>query len=310
MRGHTVRRTVLSIASLALFAISSIAQPSLSYGEDTGILAMESRVDFLRNNIENLLQEIKSDIDDSQKIDCLEAEITGLVELSSEKAIVDYNKEAAVARAKRKSFDLNAEYAACQNLSDNALIEALHKLTDNHVALDYRGARFEMFAHVDNYDGYVECVYTGRKIKTDKIPNGTNMNCEHTWPQSQGAVGVAKTDIHHLFPADSKANSVRGHLAFGPVSDPDWSQGGSCRGDELFEVRKENRGNTARAKFYFSVRYGKRIGAEEEATLKQWHTEDPVDEAELARNSSVEEIQKNRNPFVDHPEFVHQISDF
>jgi len=65
-----------------------------------------------------------------------------------------------------------------------------------------------------------------------------------------------------------------------------------------------------RAKFYFAIRYGKRIGSSEEKTLKQWHNEDPVDENELKRNASVEEIQKNRNPFVDHPEFVNKIQDF
>ena len=35
-----------------------------------------------------------------------------------------------------------------------------------------------------------------------------------------------------------------------------------------------------------------------------------VDEGELRRNDAIEHVQKNRNPFVDHPEFVEKIADF
>ena len=78
----------------------------------------------------------------------------------------------------------------------------------------------------------------------------------------------------------------------------------------MFEVRKEQRGDTARAKFYFSMRYKKSIGPKEESVLRRWNDEDPVDAREMTRNDGIEEVQKNRNPFVDHPEFISQISDF
>lgn len=41
--------------------------------------------------------------------------------------------------------------------------------------------------------------------------------------------------------------------------------------------------------------------------LKRWHNEDPVDALEQARNQAAYEFQGNRNPFVDHPEFVEAI---
>jgi len=81
-------------------------------------------------------------------------------------------------------------------------------------------------------------------------------------------------------------------------------------GRTAFEVRAERRGDIARALFYFSVRYALRIDAEQEQTLRLWHATDPVDEGELRRNDAVEHVQKNRNPFVDHPEFVTKITDF
>ncbi|MEZ5966529.1 MAG: endonuclease [Planctomycetota bacterium] len=40
------------------------------------------------------------------------------------------------------------------------------------------------------------------------------------------------------------------------------------------------------------------------SVLRQWHAEDPVDAKEMARNDVVFAYQGNRNPFIDHPEWV------
>ncbi|MBF0407404.1 MAG: endonuclease [Candidatus Riflebacteria bacterium] len=156
----------------------------------------------------------------------------------------------------------------------------------------------------------VECIYTGRKIQTNQEPDSSDMNVEHSWPQSLGAVGIAKCDLHHLFPTDSKANSKRSSFPFGMVDKPIWEEGESQFDGSKFEIRPCQRGNTARGMFYFSIRYNKRIPNNEEAVLRQWFKEDPVDATEKARNDAIEKIQHNRNPFIDHPEFVDQIKDF
>lgn len=40
------------------------------------------------------------------------------------------------------------------------------------------------------------------------------------------------------------------------------------------------------------------------STLLYWHALDPVTDAERLRNDRVDSFQGNRNPFVDHTEFV------
>ena len=40
------------------------------------------------------------------------------------------------------------------------------------------------------------------------------------------------------------------------------------------------------------------------SVLLQWHLEDPVDDFERQKNDTVYAFQGNRNPFVDHPEWV------
>jgi endonuclease I len=41
--------------------------------------------------------------------------------------------------------------------------------------------------------------------------------------------------------------------------------------------------------------------------LKEWNARDPVSLKEKSRNNKIEEIQGNRNPFVDHPDWIDQI---
>jgi hypothetical protein len=44
--------------------------------------------------------------------------------------------------------------------------------------------------------------------------------------------------------------------------------------------------------------------AQDQNVLKQWNTQDPPDNFEIARNDYVDSLQGNRNPFIDHPEYV------
>lgn len=186
-----------------------------------------------------------------------------------------------------------------------------------HRALSYKQARRQMFGRVDNDEGVVEGIYTGETVETEEIPDPATFNTEHAWPKSRGAeFGQPKSDLHHLFPTQSQANTKRGNLRFGTVDgDPDWSVGGSkagpnAEGTRVFEVRPEYRGDVARAAFYFAVIYQTDIPEREEAVLRRWHRNDPVSATERRRNRAIEEAHNSRNRFVDYPTLVDQIDDF
>lgn len=207
-----------------------------------------------------------------------------------------------------------------------------------HFSVGYNSARTLLMGHfylVETNDGYgVKDVYCD-SIKTakdfpgnsgpapDRIPNANIINIEHTWPQSRFSgrhnKGTQKSDMHHLFPTDSKLNSTRGNNSFGDVVQD--TQSFSCptsarfgRGDSsgryIFEPPDNHKGNVARALFYFSIRYELPIGPEEEADLRAWAKEDPIDQEEIERNDFIFSNQGNRNPFIDFPNLEETIADF
>tara|TARA_R110000868_G_scaffold246448_2_gene503094 strand:- start:1319 stop:2176 length:858 start_codon:yes stop_codon:yes gene_type:complete len=172
-------------------------------------------------------------------------------------------------------------------------------------------------------DVYCRVNYDDRiGVGPDRIPNHTELNCEHTWPQSKFSSRfpneMQKSDIHHLYPTNSRANSVRGNYEFGEVFNEDSGLcdasevGGEERngGGHYFEPPSEHKGNVARALFYFSVRYRTDISERQEEVLRKWHAEDPVDSEEMERNDQIHYIQGNRNPFIDMPELVSKIDNF
>jgi hypothetical protein len=206
----------------------------------------------------------------------------------------------------------------------------------SHVNLGYDGARKVLFGkiHLKNDAGgyYIEDVYCQKKFKggsnvgPNAIPNANQINCEHTWPQSKFSRGfpadLQKADLHHLYPTDSKANSIRGNYDFADVSSDNGelaqtncssSKSGASvtsGGDDFFEPPTNHKGNVARALFYFSVRYKISIPKAEEEFLRKWHEIDPVDQDEMNRNEIIYQVQKDRNPFIDYPNLVNQISKF
>jgi hypothetical protein len=129
-------------------------------------------------------------------------------------------------------------------------------------------------------------------------------------------------------PTDGYVNGKRGNYAYGEVNNADWtSENGSklgpnaypnSGGGTCFEPVDSFKGDLARSYFYIATRYYNEDNGWDNwvmangAVLKpwavqmllEWDHEDPVSQKEIDRNNAVFQIQHNRNPFIDHPEWI------
>jgi endonuclease I len=164
-------------------------------------------------------------------------------------------------------------------------------------------------------------------------------NREHSFPKSWfNDASPMYSDYHHLFPTDGYVNGKRSNYKYGEVASATWtSMNGSKLGSSsvagvsgpVFEPINEYKGDVARAYLYMVTRYENLLptwngysteGAETfDGTvfpgvevdyirlMIKWHTQDPVSDKERNRNNGAYSFQGNRNPFVDHPEYVNEV---
>ncbi len=184
--------------------------------------------------------------------------------------------------------------------------------------------------------------FGGNQCATTPGYEGACYNREHSFPKSWfGAVSsdTMYTDLFHLCPSDSYVNTRRNNYPYGHVGIPTWvSQNGSKLGPcsapgytgVVFEPRDEFKGDLARNYFYMATRYERRIASWQtidpygDAVLNgttfpcfepwfinillAWNAADTVSQKEIDRNNTIyNTFQHNRNPFIDHPEYVQAI---
>jgi len=223
----------------------------------------------------------------------------------------------------------NDYYAAAYDKEGQALKKALHDIISVQKILSYDDA-WDALRYTDedpNNLNNVLLFYSGKSSpKSNNGGNVGNWNREHTWAKSHGNFGTSKgpgTDIHHLRPTDVSVNSSRGNLDFDNGGSPVSGCNGCLKDSDSFEPPNNVKGDVARILFYMATRYesGDRVDLElnekvnngtapyhgKLSILLQWHQQDPVDDYEKRRNDRIYEVQGNRNPFIDHPEWVETI---
>jgi endonuclease I len=166
-------------------------------------------------------------------------------------------------------------------------------------------------------------------------------NREHTFPKSWfgGKIEPMNSDVHHIYATDGFVNSKRSGFPFGEVATATFTSTNNSKlgssttslgyNGTVFEPIDEFKGDLARAYFYMATRYENVIGSWQNNSvygdaildgssnqvfelwqlemLKRWHANDPVSQKEIDRNEAAFGHQGNRNPFVDHPEYVDNI---
>ncbi|MCB9838097.1 MAG: endonuclease [Phycisphaeraceae bacterium] len=232
---------------------------------------------------------------------------------------------AAAGAALADQYDPPAGYYSTATGTGAALELQLHNIIDGHFVRSYDDARqaLPLLDPDPSIPGNILLIYNGQSV-SGAWDAGITWNREHTWPRSRGidTTGPDNSDLHQLRGCNPSINSSRGNKPFrSPTDATYWDPG------QLDPNSNGFRGEIARAMFYLDVRYD---GSEANTTdlelvngfpgtnqmgdlasLLTWHYEQPVAQRERRRNHLIyssadnpQYFQGNRNPFVDHPEYV------
>ncbi|MER7822263.1 endonuclease [Streptomyces sp. NPDC096097] len=222
-------------------------------------------------------------------------------------------------------------YANAQGKTGAALKAALHDIIKTQSKVTYDGVwnALKVTDQDPANSANVILLYSGRSQSKATNGGGVNdWNREHVWAKSHGDFGTATgpgTDLHHLRPEDVTVNSTRGNKDFDKGGSPVSEAPGSLTDADSFEPRDAVKGDVARMLLYMAVRYegedgfanlelndkvnnGSAPAMGRISLLKQWSQMDPPDAFEQRRNQVIfDQYQHNRNPFIDHPEWVASI---
>lgn len=221
-------------------------------------------------------------------------------------------------------------YNGTEDLTGDELKTALNEIISGHVQYSYFASKtiFKL-SDVDpeNPDNVI-LIYTGRSHpNNDYGTSGNQINREHVWAKSHGNfadVPPMDNDVHNLKPVDHSVNSSRGNKDFdnGGEQHPEATE---CYFTQYtWEARDDVKGDVARIIFYMDTRYEGNNGElnltvvdeintyplpehGKLSTLLEWNAMDPPDEFERNRNNVIFSWQKNRNPFIDNPEYANLI---
>jgi len=233
-------------------------------------------------------------------------------------------------------------YSSTNGLSGDELKTALYTVIKGHTEFPYSSSSTDTWDILKESDRdpdsakNVILFYTGWSVDAaQEYNNEQGWNREHIWAKSRGDFGKSPgpgTDTHHLRPSDISVNYARGNRWFDNCATP-YEDDGMATGcftsvsRWVWQPRDEVKGDVARMIFYMATRYEGENGEPDLqvidylpsddftkepvhamlSTLLAWHLEDSVSSFEQNRNEVVYSYQGNRNPFIDHPEYVNRI---
>ena len=219
--------------------------------------------------------------------------------------------------------ELTAYYSSASGKTGDALLSSLRSINSSKYHKNFIYKNFGTSSSTSPY------VYTDYPLNsTSKDSNGQirgssiasfytkttadSFNKEHVWPDSKGGNKV-EDDILMPRPTISSENSSRGNSNF--IEGKNSSSAGWDPYTAGYD--KECRGECARIMLYcvvassqLSLTSGTNSSSSscgDMNTLIKWHFDYAPSVYEMNRNNGAEYLQGNRNPFVDHPEYVAQI---
>jgi endonuclease I len=177
------------------------------------------------------------------------------------------------------------------------------------------------------YDDFDDIAMTDRtRLKSETDTGGGDQgkwNREHVFARSLAIPALTTdnpgpgTDVHNLRPADATMNSTRSNRKFtagsgdaGVALNGGWYPGDEWIGDVarmmMYMYLRYNGDGSSVAKtqcYPVNVGIGDVLEVDENMIelFLLWNVEDPISDLEKQRNDYVEEVQGNRNPFIDNP---------
>ena len=238
-----------------------------------------------------------------------------------------------------------AYYSTAAGLSGDSLKDALNDIIDGHTEFTYTSSSMDCWDILKKADQDPDSANNVLGIYSEFSMNGPleynsaqGWSREHVWAKSRGNFNTNRgvgTDLHNLRAEDISTNTARSNRNFDNATIQYIDGSGNYFGTTnsytsssswVWEPRDEVKGDIARIIFYMSVRYEGENGELDleltdsllsqsdtsplhgnARTLYTWHLNDTVSAAERSRNDTIYKYQRNRNPFVDHPEYAQKI---
>lgn len=236
-------------------------------------------------------------------------------------------------------------YQNCEGKTGQQLLTALFQTINSHTTVSYNNL-WSVYQTSDVYpeDGKIWDMYSTKhwSVNGERCGNysyvGDCYNREHSFPKSWfDDASPMYSDAFHIYPTDGKVNGQRSNYPYGECANGTTlpSTGGvdalgklgtstfAGYSGTVFEPVDQYKGDFARSYFYMIACYNDRVSSWDSDMLSgnsypafstwalnlllKWHRQDAVSEKETVRNDAVYAWQKNRNPFIDHPELVEYI---
>ena len=224
-------------------------------------------------------------------------------------------------------------YNGTDGKSGEGLKQALHEIINKHVDFSYYYSKFIInYSDADpaNPDNVILFYLQEPRNASEYGTGGDKINREHVWAKSHGGFSGIRPmdgDAFNLRPADASVNTSRSNKDFDNVQ-PGGTQHPEANecwyNSTSWEPGPATKGQVARILFYMATRYEGTNGEMDLevvdkvstspspehgklSTLLEWNKQYPPTDFERQRNERIFQMQQNRNPFIDHPEFANYI---
>lgn len=228
-------------------------------------------------------------------------------------------------------------YTLAEGRNKAELKTALYNTIKNHTQLEYYSLSTYFRTTDWHPNGYFWDMYSNYKRTSW---SGGAMNREHSMPKSWFGISSGEensepigSDLHNLFPSDANANSAKSNYALGEADGSSTLPNTIVKVGQntfpgyngtVFEPDDHYKGDFARTYMYMVTCYenyapiwrntgtSSMLYTNTYPTFKpyavnlllKWNSQDPVSEKEINRNNAVYSSQRNRNPYIDHPELT------